>query len=206
MVINVEKTKIMIVITRQKWQHLDKTDVNICINGDKLQVVEKKRLLGLHVNNFLTWKAHIQNIHSTIARKLALLCRIKQYLPCNARTMFYNSYILPHMDYCSTLWGNATTSDRIYKLERRAARIITDSEYRAPSDPLLEQLNWLPLPERVKYRQSQLLYKAVNRLAPDYMCALFTPISNISTRTIRSNERGNLYVSKAHMWNELECF
>ena len=75
-------------------------------------------------------------------------------------------------------------------------RTITDSEYRAPSGPLLEQLNWLPLPERVKYRQSQLVYKAVNGLAPDYMCALFTPISNILTRTTRSNERADLYVPK----------
>ena len=86
----------------------------------------------------------------------------------------------------------------------------------SPSHPLLEQLNWLPLPERVKYKQSQLVYKAVNGLAPDYMCALFTPISNISTRTTRSNERGDLYVPKArtnvfknsiavngaHIWNE----
>ena len=137
MVVNVEKTKIMIVRSSQKWQHLDKTDVNT--KGDKLQVVEHERLLGLHVDNFLTWKAHIQNIHNTIAGKLALLCRIKLYLPYKARKTFYNSYILPHMNYCSTLWGNATTSDRIYTLQTRAARIITDSEYRAPCDPLLEQ-------------------------------------------------------------------
>ena len=37
MVVNVEKTKIMIVTTWQKWQHLDKTDVNICTKGDKPQ-------------------------------------------------------------------------------------------------------------------------------------------------------------------------
>ena len=55
MVVNVEKNKIMIVMTRQKWQHLNKTDVNTCINGDILQVVESERLLGLHVDNFLTW-------------------------------------------------------------------------------------------------------------------------------------------------------
>ena len=139
----------------------------MCIKGDKLQVVESERLLGLHVDNFLSWKAHIQNIHNTIAGKLTLLCRIKQYLPYKARKTFYNSYILPHMDYCSTLWGSATTSDRIYKLHRRTAAILTDSEYWAQSYPLLEQLNWLPLPERDKYRQSQVVYKAVNGLAPD---------------------------------------
>ena len=124
-------------------------------------MVENERVLGLHADNFLTWKVHVQSIHNTIAGKLAFLCRIKQYLPYKANKTFLQQ----HMDYCSTLclWGNATTSDRIYKL-----KIIADSEYRAPSDPLLEQLNWLPLPERVKYRQSQLVYKAVNGLAPDF--------------------------------------
>lgn len=197
MVINAEKTKIMIITTRQKCQHLDKTDIEICIKGDKLQVVESERLLGLQVDNFLTWNAHVHKTHNTIAGNLALLCRIKKYLPYQARKTFYNSYILPHMDYCSTLWGNANSSEHIYKLQRRAARIIPDSEYRAPSAPLLKQLNWLPLPERVKYRQSQLVFKAVKGLAPDYMCALFKSVSNVSTRTTRSNTRGDLYVPRA---------
>ena len=39
MVVNFEKSKIMIVTTRHKWHHLDITDVNVCIEGDKLQVV-----------------------------------------------------------------------------------------------------------------------------------------------------------------------
>ena len=59
MVINVEKTKIMIVTTWQKWQHFDKKDINICIKSDKLQVVESEGLFGLQVDNFLTWNAHI---------------------------------------------------------------------------------------------------------------------------------------------------
>ena len=134
-----KKNRIMTVTTRQIWQHLDETDVNICINGDKLQVVENERLVEFLVDNFLTWMAHIQNIHNTIAGKLAFLCIIKQCLPYKARTTFYKSYMLPHMDYCSTIWGIAATSDRIYKLQRHAARVITDSEYRAPSDPLLKQ-------------------------------------------------------------------
>ena len=79
MVVNVEKTKIMIVTNLQKWQYLDKTNGNVCIKGDKLQMVENERLLGFYVDIFLTRKTHIHNIHNTIAGKLALLCRIKQY-------------------------------------------------------------------------------------------------------------------------------
>ena len=116
MVINVEKTKIMIITTRQKWLYLDTTDPDVWIKGDQLQVVESEKLLGLKIDHFLTWKPHIQNIHRTIAGYLALLCRIKKYHPFQTRKTFYNCYILPHINYCSTIWGIAPSSERVLKL------------------------------------------------------------------------------------------
>ena len=178
MVINVEKTKIMIVKTWQKWQHLDKMDINICMKGDTLKVVESEKLLGFQVDNLLVWKVRVQTVHNMFARKLARLFHIKQgNIPEQLRSITN--------ELLSTLWGHANSPERMYKLQRRAARIITDYEYRAPSDPLLEQLNWPSLPERMKYKQSWLVLKAVNWLAPDYICGLFKSVSNISTRTTR---------------------
>ena len=113
-----KKTKI--ITTRQKWWHLNTTDTDVWIKGDKLQVSESENLLGLKIDNFLTWKPHVQNIHRTIADYLARLCRIKIYLAFQTRTIFHNCYILPHMDYCSTIWGNAPSSQRILKLQKRA--------------------------------------------------------------------------------------
>ena len=125
MVINVKK---IMITTQQRWQHLDKTDMNICIY--KLQVVESKRPLWLQVDNFLTWKAYVQKTHNTIAGKSALLCRIKKYLPYQARKTFYNNYILPlllqhALRQCKLIRVHLQT-----KLQRRAARIVADSEYR----------------------------------------------------------------------------
>ena len=78
----------------------------------------------------------------------ALLCRIKKYLPHQARQTFYHSFILPHMDYCSTLWGDSSAAERIHKLQKRAA---------------IESL-----PDRVKYGKALLVFKSVKGLAPDY--------------------------------------
>ena len=150
MVINVEKTKIMIIITQQNWQYLDTTDPDVWIKGDKLQVAESEKLLGLKIDHFLTWKPHMQSIRCTTAGYLAFLCRIKTYLPFQTRNTFDNCYNLLHMDRCSTHWGSAPSSERILKLQKCAARIITDSEYRAESAPLMKQLHWLTLPKLVK--------------------------------------------------------
>ena len=97
-VINSEKTKIMIVTTRQKWQHLDKKRCQYMHQGRQTPCSRKReRLIGLQVDTFFTEYTHIQKTHNTIAGKLALLCRIKKYLPYQARTFhtpapFYHTW------------------------------------------------------------------------------------------------------------------
>ena len=88
---------------------------------------------------------------------------------------------------------------RLYRLQKRASRIITDSEYLAPSAPLMRQLRWLPLLQRVQYRQAQLVCRAVNGLAPDYICSMFRPVSEVSSRATRASVRGGpVCASGAH--------
>ena len=78
MVINAENTKIMLITTRQKWQHLHTTDPDVQINDKNILVVNSERLLGVHIDHFLSWFSHVQKTHTTIARYTALLCRIKK--------------------------------------------------------------------------------------------------------------------------------
>ena len=60
---------------------------------------------------------------------LHLLNRIKCYLPIPTRKLFFNAYILPHIDNCCTVWGNINSAltDCMKKLQKRAARIILDT-------------------------------------------------------------------------------
>ena len=53
-----------------------------------------------------------------------------------------------------TLRGDASAAERIHKLKKRAARVITESPHRTPSTALFEQLRWLSLPDRIKYRKA----------------------------------------------------
>ena len=138
--------------------------------------------------------AHIKRVHGIVSGYLTLLQCIKDCLPCQTRLTFYNCYILPHLDYCITIWGNASSVIRLYSLQKRAARIITDSEYLASSAPLMRPLRWLPPTQRVQYHQAQLVYSAVNGLAPDYICCIFRPVSEVSSRATRASVRGDLCV------------
>ena len=99
MSLNVSKTKSMYISSRHKQQILANCDhdISISICDSKIQVSSVEQLLGVTYSNTLCWDAH--NSY------LFLLSRIKVFLPRKNRILFYNSYILPHLDFCCIIWG-----------------------------------------------------------------------------------------------------
>ena len=100
----------------------------------------------------------------------------KVNLPVKERLLFYNCYILPHLNYCCSVWGNcpANQQNRITKLQKRAACLILDADLSILSSDLFKKLKWLPFPKYVEYQQSVTVYKSLNELNPHYMNKLFS--------------------------------
>ena len=73
---------------------------------------------------------------------------------------------MPYFNYCSAVWGNINKglADKLQKMQNRAARILTFSNYEVHSSVLLDELGW----ERLEYvRQLAVtMYKIHNNLSP----------------------------------------
>ena len=74
-------------------------------------------------------------------------------------------YVLPHFDYCSVIWGNCSKSalNKLVKLQKRAARIILNKDYNSRTCDLFAELNWMPLEDRIIFRQAIQVYKMLKR-------------------------------------------
>ena len=68
------------------------------------------KYLGVMLSSTFTWSDHIEYISCKVNKNLGLLCRIKYYLPNNARLLFYNSLLLPIFDYADLVWGEVRFS------------------------------------------------------------------------------------------------
>ena len=81
----------------------------------------------------------------------------------------------PHFRYCCPVWGVAGSTEisHFQKLQNRAARIITNSRYDAPSDNLMKQLGWSKIDEMIQYESRVMVYKSINELTPHYLHDLF---------------------------------
>ena len=137
MLIHPNKTKCMIFSSAKKSANT----LLLKINNIVIDQVEHHNLLGITVDKHLTWKLHINNVCRKLNSKLALLKRIKPYLNYETMKLFYNSYILPHMDYCCTIWCSATRSNlkKVISIQKRAAKIIIS---RFPLLQFRFSINW----------------------------------------------------------------
>ena len=129
MVINENKSKCLLIGTSQGFAKV-KHNLSVHVNDTTLENVESDKLLGVHIDTSLNFNKHVDTVCKSISSKLALLRRIKRYLPIEYRKLFYNAYILPSLDYCLTIWGNTskTRVERLHKLQKCAARIILDAD------------------------------------------------------------------------------
>ena len=102
--------------------------------------------------------------------------RIRPFISESSALQIYQALILPHFDYCSSVWDelNVTLSDKLQKLQNRAARVITRSSYDTSTSFLLKRLHWDDLSTRRKKLKATLMFKTIKGLSPLYLQNLFS--------------------------------
>ena len=90
MKINENKTQCMLMGKSKKISKLYNKELNIVnvVNGNQLNNVESDKLLGVHIDNNLAFHKHVDAVCGNITSKVALLNRIKQFLPLHANKLF----------------------------------------------------------------------------------------------------------------------
>jgi len=91
-------------------------------NVKALACAASTRYLGIIVDQYLTWKLHVDYVLRRVRSKLYALNRMKP-LPGYLLCQIYQSFVLPVFDYCDAGW--AVTSSSISKpLERLHSRFL----------------------------------------------------------------------------------
>ena len=78
---------------------------------------------------------------------ITLIRRAKYFLSQNELVIMYNALVLLYFTYCSTVWsdGRYTHIDKLSKLQKRAARVITGDKYEVRFIEIFDKLRWLPI-------------------------------------------------------------
>ena len=98
-------------------------------------------------NTSVTWKTRITSVCKKISKSVGIIFRSRFYLFKKSKISLslYCTLVYPYLTYCSTVWSSTykTNLNRIFLLQKRIVPILTNSEIRAHSAPLFNELKIL---------------------------------------------------------------
>ena len=209
------KTEFMLIASRKKLSQFTESP-SLTINENAIEQVTSAKSLGVYVDQNINWECHTENVSKKIACAIGAIKRIRHLTPFNVLVKVYNSLIQPHCDYCNVVWGNCNKglSEKLQRLQNRAARILMSASYDSNLDDLFRALGWRRLYYQRLEQKSILMYQTLHGMTPDYLRFVFR--DNVSAYRLRNTEnklvlpqprtdylmRSFLY-SGTQLWNNL---
>ena len=175
-------------------------NLKLMINNIEIKSVNAQKHLGITIDSTMSWDQQISVVCLNVSRKITLMKLLSKYVNQESLKQYYNSYILPILDYGCIVWGQTSSHNhtRLIKLQKRAARLILKADILTPSDELFKELNWLKFPKRVLYHTGLMVYKALNGQAPTYVASMISFVSEHHARQTRSATSGTLHIPKSN--------
>ena len=101
-------------------------DLAIRVDTFNIKNSNSEKLLGIKIDNNLTFDPHVTDICTKVSQKLHALSRIGHWMPPNRRKQIVNAFILSQFGYCPLLWmfHSRKLNHRINSLHLRALRLV----------------------------------------------------------------------------------
>ena len=195
--LNILKTDFMVIGSRQRIATLA-GNISLSVNGLTLQQVETTKCLGLTIDQFLTWRNHLQSVRQKVGCGTRILKWIRPFVGLDHLINVYSSIVEPYFTYCCIVWDSVgeTLVDCLQSLQNRAARVITGASYSKHSADIRHELGWLSLSEMRQHHMALMMFKVNHGLRPSYLSDMFEVNTSRLSYDLRSSGM-NLIVPKA---------
>ena len=152
-----------------------------------IQPVESVRdILGVLIDGAMTLTTHVNHFFSTCFFQLRQIRIIRRSLTTDAAHSLVRALIHARIDYCNGLLASCPKylTDKLQSVLRAAARLVLQLPNRSSvTDLMHQQLHWLDIQSRVRYKIGLLVYKCLHGLAPQYLSDYCVPVQVLSTRS-----------------------
>ncbi len=149
---NPDKTEFFIASSPSHLKRLQHLTFNI----DSLVICPSPsiRNLGVVFNADMNMSDHITQVCRSLNWHIRNLSRIRRFLDFDACHNAVRALILSKLDYGCCLLNCISMKDisRLQRLQNRCARLIFQMPKHSHTSPLLRQLHWLPIAQRIEFR------------------------------------------------------
>ena len=132
------------------------------------------RNLGVFFDANMNMVRHVSSVIKSVTYHTRNVSRIRKYLTVDSAKGLVNSVVTSRLDYCNSLLAaiGKGQRDSLEGAQRCATRVVL--QLPRSVTPSLEDLNWLPIRFRVKFKIAVLVFKSMHGLAPNYLSDLLS--------------------------------
>ena len=194
--LNTDKTHTMVFSTN--------TDIRnyappIFINNIPIQSKPTTSFLGVKITNSLSWSEHITHVRNKISKSIGIIKKVSKVFNRNTLLSLYKSLVLPYLQYCNIIWGNAPTTHlhAIHVLQKKALRHVHCLTSREHSAPYFVSCNLLNIFDIYKISCITFFYKLLHGIHPIFISTHFknpiltftsdNPSLSLTTRGMTNN-------------------
>ena len=155
--------KFQIMFPRSK---IDNSKITFATKNKQIKCKREVKLLGITIDEKLTFTRHVANICSLANNRLRALTRIRRFLSTEQTKYLSEAYIMSAFKYCPLIWM------LINKIHKRTLRLVYEMEDSNFEDLLLKDNSWNVHENNVHALLIE-IYKSINNLSPPIMKDFF---------------------------------
>ena len=110
-----------------------------------------------------------------------MLARSRDYLSINELKSIYHAVFSSHLNYASQIWGLSDTkyTDKIFKIQKNAVRIMTRAGFNAHSSPIFKSLRILKVQNQITLLNYLFVHDFLNGKLPKSFENTFSKLSDV---------------------------
>ena len=181
----------------------------VSCNGKLLERVTTAKILGVHMDEHLTWADHMTCLLSSCYAALAVLRKLRNLAPYRVHKQLVESLVMSKLDYRRVVFYPLPEYQmkRLRRVQTTCAGCVL-GRYAVLEG--LKKLNWLPIMKRRDLALLKITHKALyDDVWLDYLRLKFHTVSAYNLRSLEApkmatpTERGTFQGSAARLFNTL---
>ena len=124
--------------------NIDNSKITFMIENKRVKSRSEVKLLGITIDDKLSFTTHIENLCSTASNRLRALARIRKFISFEQAKRLSEAYIMSTFTYCPLIWMycSKTANNLINKIHKRSLRVIYEMEDANFEDLLIKDSSW----------------------------------------------------------------
>ena len=125
-----------------------------------------------------------------------MLCKARHYIPIEELKTLYYAIFSSHLVYGCQVWGQNKDiyTDKVFKLQNRAMRIISFSDFHASSSPIYKVMKILKLEDFITLQNCLFVHDFLNKKLPVCFNSYFQSANKLHSIGTKSSQLGCIFI------------